>query len=154
MSDFPMVNGKSYDFSSIESSAPLVGIFREVSEINYSDNVEPGELRAGLPWVIATSRGEYSAEGSLVMSKQAHVWLVQKVDDLSTGAGIYDYEFPFTVVYGRFGMPTIKDSLHVCRLIGADASNASGGDPSMVNVPMHVTAVYWNGRKPFGDMPW
>ena len=153
--DFPMVNGKAYDFSAIESSAPLVGIFREVSEINYSHNVEPGELRAGgQPWVTATTRGEYSAEGSMTISKQGHTWLVQKLEELSEGRGYMDYEFPITVIYNRAGMPTIKDSLHVCRLIGGEDSASQGGDALMVACTLHTTAIYRNGKKPFGDMPW
>jgi hypothetical protein len=154
MSDFPMVNGKSYDYSAIESSIPLAGILREVSEINYSHTVEPGELRAGVPWVIATSRGQYSAEGSMVISKQGNVWLVQKLAELSNCAGYMDYEFPIQVVYGRTGMPTLKDSLHVCRYVGSEMSNATGSDATMVNVTLHVTALYKNGNKPYGDMPW
>jgi hypothetical protein len=154
MTDFPMINGKSYDFSALESSAPLVGIFREITEFNYSHNVEPGELRADVPWVVATARGQYSAEGSFTISKQGHIWLVQKLTELAQGAGYMDYEFPIQAIYSRTGMPTIKDSLWDCRLIGDDASNATGPDPSLVSCTLFVKAIYPNGNKPFGDMPW
>src|SRR5512138_1126833 len=109
--DFPIVNGKEYDFSSIETSAPLVGIFRKITEISYSDTVTPGEFRTNVPWIEATTRGEYSAEGSITMSRQFHPLFMQKMDELSGGLGPYDVEFPLTVITQRAGMPTIRDAL-------------------------------------------
>jgi len=152
--EFPMVNGKSFDFSSIETSLPLAGILREISEINYSHNVEVGELRANVPWAIATTRGEYKAELSFTISKQGHIWLITKLEELAAGAGYMDYEFPMQVIYSRTGMQTIKDSLFDCRLIGDDSSNSRGTDPTMVACTLFTKAIYPNGVKPFGDMPW
>jgi hypothetical protein len=156
MADFPIVNGKAHDFSAIETTLPLAGIVREIQEINYSDTTEAGELRASVPWVLASTRGQYSAEGNIVISKQAHVWLVQKLSELAEplGQGFVEYEFPLSIVMQTAGMPTIKDSLWDCRLLTNEASNSRSPDPNMVSCSLFVKGIYWNGNKPFLDMPW
>lgn len=150
---FPVVNGKTYDFSAIETSIPIAGIVREVSEITYTDSVDRGELRAGNPWAEASTRGEYSAECSITLSKQHHILLLSSLDELSAGKGPYDVEFPLTVVTQRAGMPTVKDLLKKATLIGGEGGGSTGTDALMITVPVHIHAVYWNGIAPFADMP-
>jgi hypothetical protein len=156
MADFPIVNGKTFDFSAIETSVPLAGIIREINEISYSDSIERGELRSGQPWVDASTTGDYSAEASITLSKQWHTRLITKLEELALAAGLpgpYDYEFPLNVVYEKPGMPRQRDQLKKCSLIGSEFSGSRGPDPLLITVPIYLHAVYWNGVKPFRDMP-
>lgn len=153
--DFPLVNGKAHDFSAIETSMPLAGIWRECTEITYKDSVSRGELRADVPWVIASTRGDYSSECNAVFSKQYHTFLIQKLAEIGApdGLGPYEVEFPLTVVTKTNGMPAIRDLIKKCHLIGSEGGGSRSTDPLIVTVPIFCHAIYWNGVKPYADMP-
>lgn len=139
----PEVNGRAYDFSSVIFECADVKL-TSFTKVAYSDNVERGELRGNRPYIIARTRGKYSAEGSCEMSRAQFEALIAKLGD-----GLYDKVFAGTVSYADTGAPTIVDKLVGVRLKKIGADNSEGGDPLMISLDLDVDMVKWNGKEPF-----
>lgn len=138
MSTNPLINGVVYDHSSIE--VRLKGVrYLQLSEIEYSDTLEPGKLKGAAAKVLATTRGEYSAEGSFSLSKQDADQLIKDI-----GPGFKVKSFPVIVNYSEAGMPMITDTLVGCRITKTEASS-SGTDATMIKFSLHIMNILWNG---------
>lgn len=144
MSTNPLINGVVYDHSSIEINIKGVR-FLQCTEIEYSDTLEPGKLRGAAAKVLATTRGEYSAEGSFSLSKQDGQ---QLISDL--GQGFKAKSFPVTLNYAEAGMDFITDTLRGCRITKVEASS-SGTDATMLKFSIHIMNILWNGVDSTGE---
>lgn len=139
----PEVNGHIYDFTSIRFEANGVKM-PSITKIAYSDSVERGEFRGTSPYVRATTRGKYSAEGSASMSR-----LQFEAFETSFGDGIYDAIFTGTVSYADTGQPTVTDTLEGVQIKKRGLDNSEGGDPATIDLDLFVVKVKFNGREPF-----
>lgn len=140
MATYPQVNGNRYDFSSVEFNLrgrTYVGI----KEIQYSDELEPGDVRGTLPQRVGRTRGEYKTEGSCTMYRQEFDELVA---DLGDGFG--EVPFDAVVTYANDGQPTITDKLVGCRIKKAENSHSQGTDPLEVKLDLDFMYLLRNGK--------
>jgi len=144
MSTNPLINGIVYDHSSIEINIKGVR-YLQCSEINYKHSLEPGKLRGAAAKVLATTRGEYSAEGDFSLSKQDGQ---QLISDL--GNGYMAKSFPIVLNYSEADMDMITDRLQGCRITAVDAAS-SGTDATMLKFTIHVMNLLLNGIDATGE---
>lgn len=146
-----LINGMRYDFSSIELN--ILGIpFTLVTEINYSDSLEPGTLRGTSPKKLGRTRGEYDAEGSITIYKADYNQLTTLLLPLALGGGFMEAPFLITVMYQEVRSEgLITDTLRGCRIVSNDSSNSQGGDPSMMSIDLNIMEILWNGKRPVAD---
>lgn len=142
MATQPKVNGNRYSFASIEID--IRGRkFRGISEINYSDGLDPGMARGTSPIPLAHTQGDYEAEGDLTMFRKEFDELTQLLGD-----GFGEVEFPITITYASRGEPTVTDRLPAVRIKKPSASNSQGNDPSAIKLDLAIlTPIEWNGRR-------
>lgn len=142
-----LINGKAYDFSKIEIYIDS-DVISEVSSISYDSELEPGELRTSKPWVDAFTTGEYSASGSLELSKQQDAVLIAKLGD-----GFMDREFGITVTYSADGIPEpVVDELIGVRITSGGNDHSNGGDALMVSRDLVIKVIKENGVLPLPNM--
>ena len=150
---FPLVNGRAYDFSCIETvPLPLLGVVKAITEISYSDNLEKGEFAGMAPHVLAMTPGQYRAEASMTIEKQHHTAFMLALQQMAApfGGDIRHVKFPLVSMYASPGMPIITDKLIDCQWAGGEMTNSQGSDALVVVVPLVIKAVFWNGINPLG----
>lgn len=144
--DFPLINGHRYSWASIELDIDGADQL-QFKEISYSHTLEPGDVRGQGPQVAGTTRGEYSAEGSVTFLKEGHDELIERFGD-----GYFEKRFNVTVNYAEEGQPVTTDRLVGCRLKASEKSGSQGTDGLEVTAPLHVTYITENGKKPLSNM--
>jgi hypothetical protein len=135
------INGRTYDFSSIQVQLGSVGVPVNIIKISYSDGLEPGEQRGTSPVVQGTSVGEHSAELSFTLSLED---AVVATDTLGPSFGTV--EFQIICTYADEGRPTVTDTINRVR-IKKISQDAERGDPLVREFECHVAApILWNGK--------
>ena len=81
-----LINGKTFDFSSIEITIGALS-YTNVTEITYSDSLEPGILRGTSAKKKGRTRGEYNAEGSITVYKADLASILAELAALGEGSG-------------------------------------------------------------------
>jgi hypothetical protein len=143
MPSYPEVNDRAYSYSSIEIAFGN-DIYTAVKSINYSDNMEPGELRGTAQHMLGRTAGEYKADASCEMSLAAWEILKGKL-----GAGFLLKSMQITVSYGEPNVPLVQDEIIGVRIKKVGRDNAQGTEASMVKLEFHVMYIVHNGVIPF-----
>lgn len=141
---YPLINGKKYDFSNIEILANNV-LYTGATEISYTHSLEPGELRGTRAGVIATTRGVYSAEGSITMPVEDADFFVKTL-----GPGWMETQFQVVVTYRSFLSMNVH-ALVGCRVTSDENSQSQGGDPSTSVFSLHIMEIHRDGIPPTLD---
>ena len=153
---YPLINGRRYDFSSITFLAngqPIVGI----TEINYKQELKPGELYGTLPQKIGATRGQLKPTASFTMFELEYNALITALCTLNgtTGAGYMEVRFDIQVQkqdgFGSNLGTLITDILRGCKLVSADRAYKSGPDPLQVKVELDLFYIQENGQLPIGS---
>lgn len=146
-----LINGAAYDFTSIEI---VIGArtFARISSINYEHGVDQGEVRGTSPFVLATTRGQYSASGSMTMYKEDFDALTTLLAAMpGPGAapvgGWMEKRFPIIVTYAEPSSGRLlTDTLTGCRIMRARDNHSSGADAINVECDLHIMQVMMNGK--------
>ena len=139
---YPRINGRTWDFSCVEADVDGV-TFKDYEEISYSHDCEPGEARGTHQQALATTPGEYKAEGSITMLLDAwEVWVRE------LGNGYMLRAFPISVTYGDDGTELATDTLHGVRIKKVEKQLQKGNEPLKVKLDLYVAQVDDNGVKP------
>jgi len=149
MSAYPNVNGTAHDWSSVEIDlGEDAGIFVGISELTYSDNLEPGEAMGTSAQKLARTRGVYSAEGSITMLKRDAAEFIAKL-----GHGFKERVFDITVMYQDEGVPdVITDKIFGARIGSTESGGSQGADALNVTYSIDVLRISWNGYDPLRNM--
>jgi hypothetical protein len=147
MPTYPNVNDRAYSYASIELDIDG-DLYYASKSINYSDNMEPGELRGQSQHRLGRTAGDYKAEASLELSREEWEILRAKFGD-----GFMLRSFDIQVSYSEDNMPLITDEVVGCRIKKVDYSNSQGPDASMVKLDLDVTYIKHNGSVPFKFNP-
>jgi len=132
---YPNINGRAFDFSSIEIVADGQ-IFTGVSEISYSQTLEPGILRGTSSAKLARTRGEYNAEGSLSMYLEEYQLL-----RAALGAAFMERSFLITVAYTAIGATLQSDQLIGCRITAVEDSHSAGSDALVKAITLDIMEI-------------
>lgn len=157
------INGKLYDYSSIEASPGIsalgilnvaLPLFSNVSDISYSDGLDPGMFRGTSAVISGRTRGTYEAEGSFTQYKEDYQKFISALALLGLG-GYMEAEFDLVITY-REAPPAliVVDTLLGCRIKHAEDSHSSGNDALVVKVDLSVFKIKRNGLEavsPFGS---
>jgi hypothetical protein len=143
---YPLINGYAYSFASVELS--FGGIkFRGFKEIKYSHKVDIGKIRGNHPQVLARTRGDYDAEGSVVLWQHEWDYLRNQI-----GSGYLEAVFPISVVYSEVGTGTTSDLLHGCRFLSVEKGASQGADGNEVSVGIDIMKLIEGGKAPLVGM--
>jgi hypothetical protein len=147
---YPDINGNRYDWSSVEVS--LAGdITIALTEVTYSDGLEPGDARGTRSWILASTRGEYKPEAGFTIHK---VELQRLIDKLAARGPYMEQRFDMLVSYADTGQPTLSDKVPACRIKKISDQPKQGSEPVTCKVDLHVGGIIErNGRKPVADAP-
>jgi len=136
------VSDKRFSFARIELEVDGT-IITSISEISYSDTLEPGVARGTSPVAEGETIGEYEAEASITFAKEAKAQLIGLL-----GNGFMTKSFDITVTYSVPGEDTVSDRLLNCRIKGNENSHSSGADALNEATPLYVRYIRWNGYEP------
>ena len=138
-----LINGKIYDFSSIELVAgPQT--FSNLQEVSYSDSLEPGILRGTSAKKKGRTRGEYDAEGSITIYKGDLSQLLATLAALGKG-GYMEAEFDINATFSEGLDNVMTDSLVGCRITDIEDSHSQGSDALTVALTLDVMEISRNG---------
>lgn len=153
----PLINGNRYDWSSV-----VVKIngeeFGGIKEINYSQSLEPGEMRGTRAQVTGRGRGKYNAEGDITFYDSDFYVVAAALDKLGGGdgagspgpAGMMEVSFDITVSRAEAVLGTVTDVLQGCRLKKIAPGGSEGGDLMVVKCDLHVMALLLAKLPPMG----
>lgn len=138
------INGLVYDYSSIEIT--INGLpYQGITEINYSDTMEPGILRGTGPLMRGRSRGLYEAESSFTIAKEDFDAVKRALVAMGLG-GFMEAVFLITVSYKEATGNMITDEIEGCRIKHNENSHSAGNaDALMHKVDLSVFRIKWNG---------
>lgn len=139
-----VINGNVYDFSSITITVDNIP-YQGITEIAYSDSLEPGELRGTGPYMRGRTRGEYKAEASFSIGKKDFEPLKSALR-ISPSGGYGERAFLITVVYREtFDADVITDLIEGCRVTKQENSHGGNSDALITKIDLNVFRVRWNG---------
>jgi hypothetical protein len=143
----PLINGRRYQFSSIEFSVlkpdGTTEIFIEINSISYGDALDIAFVRGTNAAPIGWTEGEYEAEDTVVTFYKS---ALQRLID-AVGPGYLGANFSLTVKYSANGEPLTTDRI-TCRLSGLKDSPAVGNEPLSVEATFKTMIVTRNGNTP------
>lgn len=140
---YPRINGTHYpDPSSWRvkiNGRPVLNI----KEIDFSDGLEPQEVKGGSPVVNGYTRGEYKVEHSFAL------WLPESIEFeqnlIGTGDGLYEKYFDTNVQILEPGTPLITFDIRGIRLTKREISRGDS-EATSVKYSTVATLLYTNGR--------
>jgi len=140
-----IINGNVYDTSSITitiNNTPFEGI----TEISYSDSLEPGILQGTGTYMRGRTRGQYKAEASFTIAKRDFEVIKGALVSLGLG-GFGEAHFPITVTYReKVDDMIITDIIEGCRIMRQENSHSAGNSDALVTkVDLSVYRIRWNG---------
>lgn len=143
----PLINGRRYQFASIELSIlkpnASTEIFIELNSITYGDNLEIEFVRGTNQAPIGWTDGEYEADDTVIAFYKS---ALQRLID-SVGSGYLGANFQITVKYSSNGEPLTVDVI-TCRLTGLKDSPAQGPSPLSVEATFKTMLITRNGNTP------
>lgn len=146
MATYPLINGNKYDYSSIEIDIDGT-LFTGVKEISFTHGLEPGEVRGTRAELIGRTRGEYTAEGSMVVFSEEYAEIIAALGD-----GFMEKSFPITITYSDTNVPTQVNRLIGCRITSVEGGGSQGTDPLEVSLDLSVFRVETDGLNPVSGM--
>ncbi len=149
-SPFQLINGKQYDFTSIEITVLPQGgppqVRFGVKSLNYNHGLKPGEGRGTRAQIALRSRGKYEAGADFEMYKSEYTALITSLAGIGGGgSGYMEVPFDITVAYAESGQPTITDRIQGCRIMKDTDSNSEDGGVSLVKCELHVMQIIRGG---------
>lgn len=146
MATYPLVNNIAHDYSCIEIDANGK-IYTGITEISYSQKLEPGAVMGTSAQKLARTRGSHSAEGSMTMNLAD---AEEFIADL--GEGYMETSFSMTVTFSDGATAPHVHRLIGCRITSDDFSHAQGPDPTQNSFTLDVMRIERNGLSPLASM--
>lgn len=144
---YPLINGKRRDFSSLELVVSGL-IFTGVKAVDYSDSLEPGIVYGTGALPIGTTRGQYKAQGSITLYRAEFDALIATLGD-----AYMEKYFDVVASYADDGDSAVTvDTLVGCRIKNVGNSHSSGGDALEMKIDLHVHYIKRNGTAPLGKL--
>lgn len=150
---YPLINGVRYDYSAISfiaNNTAIVGI----TEINYSQSLEPGDVYGTLAQKIGSTRGQHKAEASFTILQLEYQNLINDLCNLNgtPGSGYMEARFDIQVKYqdgiGANQGPLIIDVIHMAKLKKVDNSRKVGSEANAVKIDLDISFITENGMNP------
>lgn len=156
---YPLVNGNRFDASSIElqiNGKRYIG----VTECDYEQTLDPGEVRGLSPQILGLTRGVQKCSGRIVLLREEFDDLT--VDLQTLAVGILEANFTITVTYSEVppvAIPsgvvgtTSTDTIVGVRITGTRHKFSAGSsDPIGVEMPFMARYILVNGVLPMNNL--
>lgn len=134
------IKGLYYDFSSIEIAVGP-GLQPNITDINYSQKLDPGTFRGTGAEIKGRTRGTYDADGSFTIYKEDYEAVKYTLMLLSNGEGYMVTSFPIIVCYREEERPPCVDLLVGCRITNEDHGMQTGNNPAVVKVNLSIMKI-------------
>lgn len=142
-----LLNGVFHDHTSLQIFIDTEETV-DIPELNYSDNLDPGEMMGTRSQVLGFTRGPYKAEGDVTFSRRRHTYLVNKWGD-----GFMEKDFEIVVCYRNDDLKgLITDTIAGCRFKKNAIGSSEGNDPLKVKIDLRVAYILHNGKNPLINM--
>ncbi len=152
MANYPLINGLEHDHSSVEID--IAGtIYLGVKELTYSDSREPGIGRgSGTAKKLFRTRGEYDAEGTLVMWRTQARELIAALQVIADadGLGWMEASCNITITERSPGATDLTTKLLGCNLISREGGSTQGTDPNEMSFDLDIMDIDDAGARPVG----
>lgn len=143
----PLINGRRYQFASIEMSVLKPNgsseIFIEFNSISYGDALDIAFVRGTNAAPIGWTDGEYEAEDTVVAFYKS---ALQRLID-AVGSGYLGANFVITVKYSANGEPLTTDVI-TCRLSGLKDAPAQGNEALTTEATFKTMLISRNNQTP------
>lgn len=151
-----LINGHAWDFSSVQItvSTPAPKFITRIASINYEQSLTPGQLRGNSAQVLALTRGQYEASGSMSLYREEYNLLIAALALAPfppPPAGYMQKSFEIIVNYGELDSIPSVDTLSGCRITRDSSQNQQGGDSLMVDLDFIIIRMLKNGLLPVAD---
>jgi hypothetical protein len=149
------INKIAYDFATIQveiaASGQSFGIVEAGCEsIEYSWKLAREDMYGGSRLPEDYTEGEASFEGKIKFQRYWWQYMADMAADL--GIGLANLEMTFALTYSKTRTSRIfTDTLSRVTLIGADHGGERGASLLMVENPLHLMNIYYNGVDVFGN---
>lgn len=138
ITEYPQVNGHRYSHSSLEikwGGFLILG----VKDLDYSDELTPGELRGTAPQILGRTRGIQKATASISMYKLE--WELLRIKLGVVGQGYGETTADITVMFAEIG-PLAVDKIYSPRVMKVQqTSSADSGDGILVKIDLHPLRI-------------
>jgi hypothetical protein len=117
---------------------PIMGI----KSINYSEDLEPGDVYGTAPHKLGRTRGKHNANCDFEMYRLE--WENLKVTLGIAGVGYGEVAFDIFVTYSENFSPVVTDQIVGARITKCEFSNSDGTDTSTVKLTCNVLNILTN----------
>jgi len=141
-----LVPGHAISFTSYE--AVVAGMRIALQSVNYEHGLEIGELRGSGPYVLRTTRGDYSANGSFSAYIEDMAALRKALQLLppALATGYMEKSFAILCTYSEpVSGRTLVDRIAGARIIRERDGHQRGTDPLVVEVDIFIQRVIKGG---------
>lgn len=142
---YPAINGVRHSFASIDLTVKgkrFVGF----KEVNYNQDLEPGEVRGAHPELLGRTIGDLKNDGSLTLYEEEWKELLEALGD-----GYMQQSFDITVSYSHgneaINIGVTTDELIGCRIKKIDKSRSQGTDGLEVKLDLHIMRIKLDGKE-------
>lgn len=143
MATYPLINGNLFSFASVELTVDG-RVFRGVKSVDYSQNLEPGEVRGTHAELLGRTRGDLKPSASMELFLEEANELLERL-----GNGFMERSFSGVVAYEEPGSGKIRtDELVGCRIKGTSDSHSQGTDGLTRKFDLSLQKVRYDGREP------
>lgn len=141
-----LTGGHAISWSSIEFICGPMHLSL-LGALSYEHRLEQGELRGTGPYVISTTRGTYSASGSLTLYIEEAQRLQQALMTMpGSGLGYLEKKFTAVCTYSEpLSGKTIVDTLEGVRLLSERNNYSPGADALMVEYDLYIRRILKGG---------
>lgn len=146
MAQYPLINGRKYDHSSIELQIADT-IYTGVESLEWTHSLAPGVVRGTRPEKLARTTGEYDAEGSFSMPLEDYTELIAELGD-----GFMATSFDIVANYSNEGANNTNVVMVGCRITEESGGSETGGDPAMIELSLDVMRIEINGIRAVPEM--
>lgn len=145
--DFPLINGHRYSWASMEFDFDGGLDIEHIKEFSYKHSLEPGDVRGTGSQKAGRTRGEYNAEGSMVLFREGWDILRNRL-----GNGYMEKSWTAVVNYADEGQPVVTDEVVGIRITSVELGGSQGTDASEVSIELNVLYIIEDGVEPIRNM--
>lgn len=148
-----VVDKIAYDFKSMEIEivgfGVSFGVCKGVETVEYNCSIERTKGWGASRNPELRTEGQADYDGSISMYRYWWHYLVAKSRELGIPLGILELLIPVTY-YTKDGL-TVTDTISGAKLAGINSALSEGAELAMVEVPLDIMNIYYQGVDVWGD---
>ncbi len=143
----------AYDFQSMEitivANGESIGICKGVETVEYNCSIERVKVWGGSRDPMLRTEGTADYDGSITMYRFWWHFLVAKSKELGIPLGFLEMLIP--VSYFTKDGAIVTDTMSGARIANINTAMSEGAENAMVEVPLDLMTVYYQGATVWGD---